>query len=230
MQEARGVVSARRRHSVVTSVLISCCCITGPALAAADVASPFVATKADLHRLAAGECVSYAAEESVLGRPRMVLLAYQYLHTSRERLAQAMIDPNAYTTILPRTLHAHIEKTRGDKKWISLTQGNSLVELRYVIKVDPSEDRSLYRFRIDESYPHDLDDAWGFLRLQSVSASRGLRDNEIGDYLVSYGLVFDLGGGILQTFFAQRILWVLRSIPARLKRYVETQPIAGPTP
>ena len=160
----------------------------------------------------------------MLGRPRMVLLAYQRVRTSRAMLAQAMIDPNAYLSVLPRTHDAYVAKRRGDTTWIGLTQGNALIQLRYVMQVQPSEDRSLYRFWIDERYPHDLDDAWGFMRLEPMPSSRGLREEAVGDYLVAYGLVFDLGGGILQSMFAQRILAVLRTIPERLKRYVETKP------
>lgn len=186
--------------------------------------SPFRASAEDLRRVARGECISYVAEEPIAGHPRMVLLAYQRLRTSRERLARAMTEPSAYTTVLPRTLEAHVQRRRGETTWIGLTQGNGFVQLRYVMQVEPSEDRSLYRFWIDERYPHDLDDAWGFLRLEALPGSRGLREDQVGDYLVTYGLVFDLGGGILQSMFSQRILAVLRTIPERLKRYVEPIP------
>jgi hypothetical protein len=195
-----------------------------PGDAGAVVPGPFRASAHDLQRISRGECVSYVAEEPVLGKPRMVLLAYQRLRTSRAMLAQAMIDPSAYLTVLPRTHDAYVAKRRGDATWIGLTQGNALVQLRYVMQVQPSDDRSLYRFWIDERYPHDLDDAWGFMRLEPMPSSRGLREDAVGDYLVAYGLVFDLGGGILQSMFSQRILAVLRTIPERLKRYVETKP------
>jgi hypothetical protein len=187
-------------------------------------AQVFRATSEDRARVARGECVSYVAEETVLGKPRMVLLAYQRLRTSRARLAQAMVDPNAYLTVLPRTHAAHVAKRRGETTWIGLTQGNALIQLRYVMRIEPTEDRSLYRFWIDERYPHDLDDAWGFMRLEPLPSSRGLREEQVGEYLVSYGLVFDLGGGLLQSMFSQRILAVLRTIPERLKRYVEDRP------
>ena len=191
---------------------------------AAATPSAFRASPQDLARIARGECVSYVAEEPVLGRPRMVLLAYQRLRTSRARLAEAMIDPSAYLTVLPRTHDAYVVKRRGDTTWIGLTQGNALIQLRYVMQVEPSDDRALYRFWIDERYPHDLDDAWGFMRLEPMPSARGLREEAVGDYLVAYGLVFDLGGGVLQSMFSQRILAVLRTIPERLKRYVEAKP------
>ncbi len=201
-----------------------------PAVAASPIEaeraapSPFRASPQDLARIARGECVSYVAEEAVLGRPRMVLLAYQRLRASRAMLAQAMTDPSAYLNVLPRTHDAYVAKRRGDTTWIGLAQGNALIQLRYVMQVQPSEDRSLYRFWIDERYPHDLDDAWGFMRLEPMPASRGIREEAVGDYLVAYGLVFDLGGGILQSMFSQRILAVLRTIPERLRRYVEASP------
>ncbi len=186
--------------------------------------SPFHASAEDMARVVRGECVSFVAEEPVLGQRRMVLLAYQRLRTSRAHLARAMVDPNAYLTVLPRTQDAFVAKRSGDTTWIGLRQGTALVQLRYVMRVEPSEDRALYRFWIDERYAHDLDDAWGFMRLEAFPGSRGLREGEVGDYLVSYGLVFDLGGGILQSMFSERILAVLRTIPERLKRYVEALP------
>lgn len=195
-----------------------------PPRATSDAPSPFHASPEDLRRVARGECISYAAEEPIAGHPRMVLLAYQKLRTSRARLARAMTDPSAYTTVLPRTLEAHVQRRRGDTTWIGLTQGTGFLQLRYVMQVEPSDDRNLYRFWIDERYPHDLDDAWGFLRLEALPGSRGLREDQVGEYLVAYGLVFDLGGGILQSMFSQRILAVLRTIPERLKRYVELAP------
>ncbi len=186
--------------------------------------SPFETTPEARARVDRGECVSFVAEERVLGRPRMVLLAYQRVRTSRDRIARAMIDPAAYLSVLPRTLDARVARRQGDTSWIGLVQGNSFIELRYVMRVEPDQTRSLYRFWVDATYPHDLDDAWGFLRLEPLAGSRGLHEDAVGDYLVSYGLVFDLGGGILQTMFSQRILAVLRTIPERLRRYVEAQP------
>ncbi len=217
------VLSIPRLRLRLQGALVALALVVAPiGPASAGERSPFAATADDLERLRRGECISYAAEEKVLGKPRMVLLAYQRMHTSRARLAQAMIEPSAYLAILPRTRGAHIEKTLGQTRWVALTQGNSFVELRYVMRIDPSDDRSLYRFSIDDHYPHDLDDAWGFLRLEALPDSRGLRDGDVGDYLVAYGLVFDLGGGLLQTMFSERILAVLRTIPDRLRRFVET--------
>jgi hypothetical protein len=215
-----------RRVALALAAALALLPSAGAAASAPEAAtpSPFRASAEDLRRVARGECISYVAEEPIAGHPRMVLLAYQKLRTSRERLARAMTEPSAYTTVLPRTLEAHVQRRRGETTWIGLTQGNGFVQLRYVMQVEPSEDRSLYRFWIDERYPHDLDDAWGFLRLEALAGSRGLREDQVGDYLVTYGLVFDLGGGILQSMFSQRILAVLRTIPERLKRYVEPTP------
>ena len=206
-------------------VALSLVALAVPARAAdGAVIGPFRASADDLARLGRGECVSYAAEEKILGKPRMVLLAYQRIRTSRARLAQAMVDPAAYLSVLPRTRSAQVTKVLGQSRWVALTQGNSFVELRYVMRVDPNDEGTFYRFGIDERYAHDLDDAWGFLRLEAMPSSRGLRDHEIGEYLVGYGLVFDLGGGLLQSMFSERILAVLRTIPDRLRRYVETAP------
>src|SRR5262249_28281424 len=73
-------------------------------------------------------------------------------------------DPGTYTEILSATKEARIMSRRGRDMQVYLRQGEWFASVSYVMLVR-RESSNLLRFWLDPSESHDLDDGWGFLRV-----------------------------------------------------------------
>jgi hypothetical protein len=63
------------------------------------------------------------------------------------------------------------------------------------------------RFWLDPSADNALEDAWGFIRLTPLPNGRTL---------VTYGLLFDLGSGVIRALFEGKIRKAALEYPRRL--------------
>jgi len=114
--------------------------------------------------------------------------------------------------VLPKTKRARLVGTTTDgDQLVELVQGNALMEAQYTIRVrrEPRE----VRFWLDPRRPHGIDDAWGFFRYQPFITSAGE-----ARVLLTYGVMVDVGPGIVRDFFEERIRAALLSVPQLVRR------------
>jgi hypothetical protein len=95
-------------------------------------------------------------------------LAYQRVDATVDEVMTVASDPGSYTSILYATQEARVVSSRGRDVRVYLRQGEGRLSASYVVLVR-REARNLIRFWLDPSEPHDLDDAWGFLRAEQWS-------------------------------------------------------------
>jgi hypothetical protein len=72
-------------------------------------------------------------------------------------------DPGSYRSILSRTREARVLSRSGRDMQVYLRHGEGRINVSHVMLVR-REAANLIRFWLDRSEPHDVDDAWGFLR------------------------------------------------------------------
>jgi hypothetical protein len=173
---------------------------------------------ADLERLQRGETVVREQTLSSDGdddRRFVGGLAYAVLDAAPEDVGALFSDAAAYTQLLPRTRSAvRISGTAGDQR-IQLIQGTALVSLSYVVHVRDYPRESTVRFWLDAGYPHGIEDAWGFVRAERWPAAAGRTKT-----LVSYGVLVELGPGIVRAMYEDKLRAAMLSVPSRLRSYV----------
>ena len=78
----------------------------------------------------------------------------------------------------------------------------------YTLQIAFSEEGRLGRFFLDKTAQNSIDDAWGFIRLTPLPGGKRT--------LVTWGVLFDLGPGVLRSMFESRIRRAALSYPSRL--------------
>ncbi|MCL2725925.1 MAG: hypothetical protein FWD69_15985 [Polyangiaceae bacterium] len=146
-------------------------------------------------------------------------LTYTVVDTSVAELTSVIEDVSAYRRVLPRTKQARLVGVDGPDRLVEVVQGNALVEASYTLRIRteaaaPSGRRE-FRFWLDPSRPHGIDDAWGFFRLEPFIGHHG--EPRV---LLTYGVVVDIGSGIVRDLFEERIRSALLSVPQLVRRYV----------
>jgi hypothetical protein len=140
-------------------------------------------------------------------------VTYTIVEASAAELATMLDDIDAYRNVLPRTKHARFVGAEGADRFVELVQGNAIVEAEYTIRVRRVGNE--IRFWLDPGYPHAIDDAWGFFRMQPFAGARGE-----ARVLLTYAALVDVGPGIVRELFEERVRAALLSVPQRVRRYV----------
>ena len=139
--------------------------------------------------------------------------SWQVIDASPEVVWQALLDTQHYPRMMPRVLEARVVGSSGRGRTVFMRQGaEGWVEKRYFLKVRVDEQRRDITFTIDDQRPHDLRAAWGFYTVRPYGQ---------GQTLLAYGVMADLGGGVLESLVRDSVQeWMLKT-PWMIKRFVE---------
>ena len=142
-------------------------------------------------------------------------VAYTVVDATGAELDAMLVDPQTYLQVLPRTKSARIVGRDAGDVLVELRQGTWLMEGTYTIVVRRSGPE--IRFWLDPRRPHDIEDAWGFFRIEPLAqvAPRTPRS------LLTYGVLVDLGPGVVRDLFEEKIRGLALAVPARVRDYVD---------
>jgi hypothetical protein len=119
----------------------------------------------------------------------------------------------AYRSILPLTQEAREIKRGRREALVAMRHGGRLGSAAYTMIVRRVS-RNEIRFWLDPSRPHDVDDAWGYFRVEPLSDGRSL---------LTYAAVVNLGFGVARMFFETRVRDIALGTPGLVKTYVESR-------
>jgi hypothetical protein len=183
------------------------------ALGAATVARADTLTVDESARLARRETV---IREQTLerGERRYVGgITYTVMDGSAAEVANIIDNVESLRRVLPRTKRARVVGSTNGDQLLELVQGNVLVEAEYTLRVRRAPGEA--RFWLDPSRPHGIDDAWGFFRYEPFIAPSG--EERV---LLTYGVLVDVGPGIVRELFEERVRAALLSVPQLVRREV----------
>jgi len=205
----------RTLAKVIGSVAIAAGIWLGASDARAD-ARPL--TKAELERLEHGETVvREQTVPTVDGDSHLVGgVAYTIVDAAPDEVLSLFADEAAYMQILPRTKNVRrVAQDGPDDEHVEITQGNSVVSTSYTLHVRKYARENTVRFWMDPAYAHGIDDAWGFVRAESIPTASGAPRT-----LVTYGALVDIGPGIVRALYEERLRAAMLSVPQLLRAYV----------
>jgi hypothetical protein len=195
---------------------LACCllCAPGTVRAESEPNGPDI-TQGDETRLADGQTVSYPQTLVRHGKRYIGGVTYTVVEASASELTSLLSDTAAYREVLPHARDARLVGAVDGDRLVEITQGNALVQAAYTLRMRKDDDGRRVRFWVDRSRPHGIDDAWGFFRVTP------LPDAPDGSprVLLAYGILVDLGPGLVRDFFESRIQASLLTVPTRLRAY-----------
>jgi hypothetical protein len=155
-------------------------------------------------------------------------VTYTLLDATAADMEPLFYDTEAYKRVLPRTREARLVGRNGPDTFIELHQGNAIVEAAYTLRIrpwpSPPGDPASHevRFWLDPTKPHAIRDAWGFFRYREVWTEGGAPK-----ILLTYGILVDLGPGIVRDLFEERVRVAMLGVPQLVKAYVSTRRVAS---
>lgn len=183
----------------------------GAVLAGTGADSEAAFTADERERLERGELIQRRASREHGGLRLMGGSSWQLIDSAPEVVWQALLDTPRYPRFLPQVAEARLVKQTGDSRRVFVKHGGLSSASYYVsLRVEtPLRDIS---FRIEESGAVGVRAAWGFYSLRPYGQ---------GKTLLAFGIMADIGDGLLTAIIRGQVHeWMLK-VPWMVKRFVE---------
>jgi hypothetical protein len=145
-------------------------------------------------------------------------VAYQVVRADSYQVLAALANAESLPHALPATLEATMLSRDGRTARVELVQGKAPFLVRYTLVLEQSETGNAIRFWLDPSRPHDIDDVWGFFRVEAFGE---------GKSLVTVAAVVDIGSGLGRALFEDRVQRTILRAPSRIRSFVEPLALAS---
>jgi len=138
--------------------------------------------------------------------------SWQVINLPPEAVFRAVLDADRYPRMLPRVVESHVVARHGTERIVLVRHAAGPVAARYYLRTNVYQDRKDLTFTLDERRPHDIRAAWGFF---------AVRPYRNGKSVLSYGVMTDIGEGVVTGLFRGQVHeWILR-VPWTIKKYIE---------
>lgn len=197
----------------------------------------------EAERLFRGETVVFDQTLDRGGHRYVGGTTYTIIDATKPELESLFVDMSAYRHLLPRTKQAQLIGVNGGDFFVELRQGNSLIETSYTIRVrrealsrqesqaargeasaagtllandsPDNQQGAIYRFWLDRTKPHGIEDAWGYFRLEPLADG----PNGMPRVLLTYGILVDVGPGLVRDLFEEPLRRLALTVPQLVRKY-----------
>jgi len=223
-----GGKSRKRAARVAAGVALLIGLVAAPRAGQAGEVAP--ASEEAATRLDRGETVVFDQTLDSKGRRYVGGVTYTMIDADPSELIGLFGDVSAYRQVLPRTRQARLVGMNDGDLFVELRQGNSMVETAYTIRVHREADErgagATYRFWLDRTKPHGIEDAWGYFRVEPAGESPSGSPRT----LLTYGILVDIGPGLVRDLFEERLRQLALTVPQRVREYALAHFHAHPPP
>lgn len=141
-------------------------------------------------------------------------VGFQVIDRPTAEVWRALEDLDAYQYMLPGTDLTRDEGPEGGARVLYVHQAQMGIEVSYCLRLHLDAVGRRVEFELDRDRPHDVEDARGFLELQSFHRTRTL---------VTWAVCATLGMGAVEPMIRGVVEpWLLR-VPSTMKSYLEGQ-------
>lgn len=207
----RKPASARARVTTVAGSLLVCAASLATSNAQAEGLTADETARLDRGEMVSRPVTLEGEESRYVGG-----VTYAIVQASVSEIQELFEDVSSYSHVLPRTKRASLVGRRGLDQLVELRQGNAVIDARYTLRVRHEAWRRDVRFWLEPSRPHDIRDAWGYFHVDPLPDSPSGAPRS----LVTYGILVDVGPGIVRELFEERVRAVVLSAPDVLRRFV----------
>ncbi len=141
-------------------------------------------------------------------------LSYSLVNAPAAAVLAALSNVDTLPQALPNTKSARLIDVRGGLARVELVHGTGTT---YTVHIQRTPQRSELRFWLDPSRPHDINDVFGYFRVEPFGQ---------GKSLVTVAAAVDLGSGLTSLFFSNAVERSVLSTPRRIRDYVEPRALA----
>jgi hypothetical protein len=189
-------------------------CLALLSMSAEAVAAPPSLSSSERDALLAGDVVARPMRiETELGT-YWGGISYSLGHAPAEAVLAALSNVDTLSQALPRTDSARLIDVHGGVARVELVQSGGTT---YTVRIARVHGRPELKFWLDTARPHDIDDVFGFFRVEPFGE---------GKSLVTVAAAVDLGSGLTSLLFSNAVERTVLGTPRQIREYVEPRAVA----
>lgn len=138
--------------------------------------------------------------------------SWQVVQMPPEGVWRAVLDTASYTHMIPLLSQARVVSHAADRRLVYMEHQSGPLNVSYYLNTHVQAERRDLTFTIDSGHPHSITAAWGFFTVRPYEGGRSL---------ISYGIMADVGDGMIAGFLRPRVhSWMMR-VPSMMRSYIE---------
>ena len=141
-------------------------------------------------------------------------LSYSLVHAPAAAVLAALSNVETLPQALPHTTSARLIDVHGTVARVELVQGGGTT---YTVRIERVRGRSELRFWLDPTRRHDIDDVFGYFRVEPFGEAESL---------VTVAAAVDLGSGLTSLLFSNAVERTVLSTPRQIRQFVEPRAFA----
>jgi hypothetical protein len=165
-------------------------------------------SRLEVDRLLHGQTVTRQHDERQGSHRFVGGMSYAIVDWGPEQVAALVDDFSLWKRVIPEVREAHRVPGSGDPI-VDVVHGNALISVGYSMRV--KRDGRVIRFWMDPKRRHDIQDVWGYFRLEPMADGRTL---------VIFGILIDLGDGMIRDLFEDRVRELALGIPDNVRSVI----------
>lgn len=162
-------------------------------------------------RLRAGELVTRDASRQEGPFLMRGGTSWHRVHAPIDAVWETVNDLSAYPRLIPSLEEARLIEEQGDERLVYMHHAYSLATASYYARIRTEPERYRVRFDLDATRPHDLRAGRGFITLTPFH----------GDTIVAWGVLADVGHGIVTQVFGPVMREWMLAVPRCIKNEIE---------
>jgi hypothetical protein len=202
---------ARKRALLVLTLAAA---LGASAVAAQDSSQDAGFDADERRRLDAGELVAHPVTR-YRGRTRLIGgSSFQLVERSPAATWRALMDVENLHHMLPAGEASDVVARTASERIVRLRHNAGIASATYHLRLRYDHERRDISFRLDDRRTNDLSAAWGFLSVTAI-------DGEPDRALVSWGVMADLGMGMLGGVLRGTVHEWLMRVPSTIRDYLQ---------
>lgn len=209
-----GMSRPARRFVRLTAALIALECALGllpVSMLAAQGGAAF--TPDEIARLEAGKLVTRPTRVHRDGMSLIGGSSWRVIDAPPELVWRALHDFEHYPNMMPQVIEARPLANSGDERSLYIRNGRWPIFASYYLLLNSDREALTIKFHLDHERPHGVNECWGFVRLVPHGARRTL---------MTFGVLADLGHGILVAVGASIFQSAVLEVPSTVKKFLES--------
>lgn len=140
--------------------------------------------------------------------------SWQLIDAPTSAVWNTVLDTGHYRRILPQVMDVKLIRERHKKRTLFVRHGNDLLSICYYVDMEIDPDRKEVSFRVNPRRECAVKAGWGFYLI---------RPHGNDETVLVYGIMADIGGGIIPSLMRDHIHeWMLK-VPWMVKRLLESK-------
>jgi hypothetical protein len=134
-------------------------------------------------------------------------VSYALVDAPAAFVLEMLANVGVYTEILALTLEANPVGEKGSDKLVFFKHGGSLGTASYTMRVRREGAAGVVRFWMDPAFDHEIDDIWGYVRIDALGPEKSL---------ATYAVLCNLGM-LFRVLFGERIRQYALDTPGHIR-------------